>query len=254
MKIKFPLLALLPLLALVGCRGAQPGNRSADAAQAGPDSARLQGMWEIIEFRTARPGDGPDQSKLQAIRLTFAGDRLTISVGNQWSESFQVILDPTKDPKHMTVIEAGVRTPVGPATSRGTTVRVGTARSGGSVGPLERSEWIYKFEGDHLVIAVADPGAPRPTDFNPRGPGAAGTSGTAKGTTARSGSNTTGGRVDVIRLRKTTAVGPGPGPGYGTYRGTSFGTYRGTYRGPSTFRGTAPFPSTARTPVPTAKR
>ncbi|HJZ59873.1 MAG TPA: hypothetical protein VKE74_33335 [Gemmataceae bacterium] len=262
MKITTRLFAILPLLALVGCRGAEPGNRSADV-EPGSDAERLQGMWEIIDFQAAR-GDKPGPDKLQAIRLTFAGDRLTITVGTEWRENFTIILDPSKDPKHMTVIEDIGHAPVGPSTSAGTsrgtsrvgtapvgTARAGTARGGsGPAGQLERSEWIYKFEGDTLVIAVADPGAPRPRDFTPR---ALAPVGTARGATAARADG--GGRVDVIRLRKTNVGVGGSRPTGSTYGyGTSRGPGPGTYRTGSTFRGTAPYPSTARGPTPTAKR
>lgn len=247
------LLALLPLVALVGCRGAESAGRSADttdAVQPGTDAEKVQGMWEIVSFEAARPGDGPEPDKLKAIRLVFAADRLTISVGTGWQEQYVFTLDPTKDPRHMTLIEDDGRAR-GPGTPRVGTVPGGTARKPEG----EQSLWIYKFEGDTLVIAVADPGAPRPTDFTPRGIGGGST---AKGT---AGKAPAGGRVDIIRLKRTNTPAGGPRYGtaygtpygtyrgtyrypstyYSTYRGTSFGTYRGTYRGtyPSTFRGTS---------------
>jgi uncharacterized protein (TIGR03067 family) len=246
MKTAFPILALIPLVALVGCRGGESATRSAEAeeVQAGSDLERLQGMWEIVEFRTAREGDGPNGEKQQAIRLVFAGDRLTISVGTDWKEHFTVSLDPTKDPRHMTLVEESGR-PLG-------TARAGTGPQR-AAGPGERSEWIYKFEGDTLVIAVADPDSPRPTEFTPKG--IRGNVGTAKAT-APAG-QTTSARVDVVRLRKTTvpaSAGPryGTAAGYGTYRYGTAGGYRystspsySTYRG-GTYRGTAISPKTSK--------
>lgn len=236
------LLALIPLFALVGCRGAEPEatvpDVLAEGVEPGSDLERLQGMWEIVDFQTARPGDGPDADKRQAIRLTFVGDKLTIGVGTDWKEQFTVVLDPTKDPRHMTVTEEGGR----PAPAGTARIGSGPQRPGGTG---ERSEWIYKFEGDTLVIAVADPNSPRPTAFIPSGVRSA-SAGTAR-STAPSGP-TTSARVDVVRLRKTTfAANAGPrygtAAGYGTYRygsaGKSYGTSRsyGTYRGYSTYKG-----------------
>jgi uncharacterized protein (TIGR03067 family) len=244
--------ALLPLLALVGCSGAEPGNRSAEE-QVGPDEQRLLGMWEVIEFQAARPGEGPAPDKLQAIRLVFTSDRLTISVGTEWKEHFQYTIDPTRDPKWMTVVEEDGRPRPTPGTNR--TTAPAAAYPGG-----ERSEWIYKFEGDTLVIAVADPGAPRPLDFTPRAFSAGG----APQAAGAAPQPAAGGRVDVIRLRKTTMPAGGPRYGYGTYRGTAggYGTAYGTYRGggyPS-YRGTSVGYSTSRAvpystsrSVPTAK-
>lgn len=231
------LLALLPLVALVGCRGAEPGDRG-DPVPPGSDLERLQGMWEIVDFQTARPGDGPNPEKQQAIRLAFAGDKLTITVGSptDWKEQFTVSLNASADPRQMTLVEL-----TGPSAPKATAARTGEP---------ERSEWIYKFEGDTLVIAVADPGAPRPTDFSPRGVRGAG--GTAPATA-------TGYRVDVVRLRKTNypaSAGPrfGTAAGYGTYRYGSSGGYRystypssGTYRGGTyPYRGTAISPKTTK--------
>lgn len=205
------ILALVSAFALVGCRGADTVEPApivdGEGIEPGSDLERLQGMWEIVEFQTANPRGGPDADKRQAIRLTFVGNKLIISIGTDWKEHFTVTLDPTKEPKQMTVVE--VRDGSAAAADRSGTATEHAASAGG-----ERAEWIYKFDGDTLVIAVADPNVPRPTTFTPRARAEA--VGTAPAAAAA-------GRVDIVTLRKTT-VAASPGPRYGTAAG--YGTYR----------------------------
>lgn len=240
MKTASRTLALVALAACVGCRGTD--GRPNEAAPPGSDLERMQGMWEIVAFETARPNEGPGPDKVKAIRLTFTADHLVIAVGPDYRTHFDVTLDPNKDPKRMTVVEVNGSYPTNGATVRsgatqgrpGTAPRVGTAPKGGPVDPLTRSEWLYKFEGEQLVLAVADPGQPPPTDFKPRTFTPASTAKDAAPASPPTG------RVDIVRLQKTTVPGTG-GPRFGTAYGTSYGgTFRsGTYRS-GTFRSTAP--------------
>ncbi len=215
MRTLVRLLPLFALLATVGCNGADPGDRSGDVdsgIEPGSDLAQIQGMWEITAFNAARPGDGPGPEKAKAIRLIFQGNKLTISVGSDYQAHFEVTLHPEANPKRMTVIESD---------GSGNNARPGTAKSKGTVRATARSEdqseWLYKFEGETLVLAVADPGQPAPKDFTPRAFG--GLAGTAKGSSPAP----TTGRVDIIRLKKTAM--PAPGGRFGTSRsGTSFST------------------------------
>lgn len=228
MKIASRAFVLLALFAAVGCGSGNSGSRSTgEQIQPGSDLERMQGMWELVAFETARPGEGPGPDKIKAIRLTFTGEKLVIGVGVDYRTNFLVALDSSKEPKRMTVTEIDqFGRPTGGVTTAksGGTQRIGSAAKTGSVDPLARSEWIYKFEGDVLILAVADPGQPAPTDFTPRTFAPAST---AKGAAPAS---PPGGRVDIVRLKKTTVPASG-----GTQYGTSFGTYRGTFRSGTSF-------------------
>jgi len=239
MKTASRALVLVALFAALGCNGAESGGRSEslnEQVQPGSDEAALQGMWEVLSFETFRPGEGPGPDKLKAIRLTFAGDKLVIGVGPDYRTYFTFVLDAGKNPKRMTVTESnplggssgGVTTAKSGSTVRaGTAPRTGTAK-GSAPSPLEVSNWIYKFEGDTLILAVADPGQPAPTDFTPRGFAAAST---AKGAAP---SASPGGRVDIVKLKKTTAPYSGGTAGSTIRGGTSRYTTGRASTAPST--------------------
>jgi len=70
-------------------------------------------------------------------------------------------------------------------TNKGGTYRTGSGRDGPGSVDAERVEWIYKFDGDTLVIALTKGSDKRPTEFKPQ---------------ARSGAN---GGVTVVKLKKT---------------------------------------------------
>jgi uncharacterized protein (TIGR03067 family) len=119
------------------------------------------------------PEEDPTPEKLRDDRLQIGGDRLTIVEGkDHHRESFSFTLDVSSDPKVMTLITLG---------DDGKPTK-------------EKMEWIYKFEGDTLVVAFIKGGdAGRLADFN----GAA----WAKVTPGKPG-------VTRVRLKKTTEAPP----------------------------------------------
>src|SRR6266436_4607159 len=100
MKPRTLLVVVLAAAAGSGCGG----GRSQPWA-GGPDAQQLQGVWAIDSFETVRPEGGPEPDKLRSVRFRFDQDRLTISF-DRYSEDYTCVLDPGKNPKHMTLIAA----------------------------------------------------------------------------------------------------------------------------------------------------
>ena len=220
---KLAIFALLAVsTALLGC-----GRKATPTAPDDPsgDRARLQGTWAIESFDDgdATGTEAERKRRLERIqqdRLTFDGNRLTIASPGGRATHLEFGLDATKDPKVMDVYEVRDFGPGSVGTFRGTyrgtyrtgtprgTYRTGTARgtqANRTPGGLRR-EWIYKFDGDTLVIALSTSDSKRPTEFKAR------KWKFEKGQPEEPG-------VFVIRLKKTNTPAGGTPHGPGTARG-----------------------------------
>ncbi len=166
--------AFVLLVALVasgaGCkRKAEPTAPSADVSTA--DRDRLQGTWGIETFDDGRAEELSPAEKAQydertrQVRFRFAGDKLTIvSEGRETVMMFS--LGETQTPKVMKMTESA------DATESRATFR-GTRRGDGPPAKREPevNTWIYKFDGETLVIAlVKGDDKERPTEFKARAP------------------------------------------------------------------------------------
>jgi uncharacterized protein (TIGR03067 family) len=159
--LAFILLAALTAFA-VGCKKKTDPTTGGGNIVPGSDQDRLQGVWAIESVEEAKKkGQRPDD--LTGVRFQFKGDRLTIFEGSRVDVVFAFTLDTAQDPKVMTLVELGHD---GQPLRRGAT-RVGTAPRV-DAGEVQKEEWLYKFEGDTLVLAVTKDPGPRPTEFKPR--------------------------------------------------------------------------------------
>ncbi len=237
---KFTTVALLAAVAAfgTGCmRASQPGKPSADVSA---DFKKVQGTWAIESFdngvldKRTEAEKKRDLEDMQKVRFRFDGNKLLIAEGGREELFATFALDETQNPKVLALTRGG-RPEDGPrGTSRGTsyttarattapyttgrnsTVRStyrGTNRGDDSPasGDLEKWNWIYKFDGDLLVVAFCrDDRKEKPTEFKPRAetPGMPG--------------------VVVITFKRSAAEPVGPGPGGTGRTGTARGTYRGT--------------------------
>ena len=207
-----------------GCaRLTEPNARSADVSA---DYKKLQGAWRIDTFdngRTNRPEaeKARDLEDLKYVRFQFEGNRMTILDNGREEFTTRFALDEKQDPKVMAHLRASADEPAR-GTARGTTRSTfrGTSRSGDAPTSQDPNtwKWIYKFDGDALVVAFTrdDKKAP-PKEFKARPdvsePGKPDVSG-----------------VVLMTLKKVN--GDAPGSFSGTARsGTSRGTYRSTSRG-----------------------
>lgn len=167
----FALCAVALAVAVGGCKKKAPDTgEPSPPAPAGGDRARLQGMWTIEALDDGSPATEKEREKLKDARLKFEGDTLTI---NERAEDikFTFALDESKAPKVMTLTEAGERRP-SRATFAGTK-RGGSAPPAGAEPPAaaRKWQWIYKFEGESLVVAFVKDGGDSgsaPTEFKSR--------------------------------------------------------------------------------------
>ncbi len=96
---------------------------------------KFEGIWSVVSAKKGGK-DAPEEEKIQDVRLTFAGDKLTIKHGEKEMEATFKI-DPGKKPRHFDVNMMGMEL-----------------------------EGIYQFnKGGQLEICFNAPGAGRPTEF-----------------------------------------------------------------------------------------
>ncbi len=234
---KLTTFAMLVTLAAIGTgcmRPAQPGAPSADVSA---DVKKLQGTWGIETFdngsldKRTEAEKARDLKDIQQVRFRFDGNRLLIVDGGREEFFATFALDEAKNPKVMALTRGFVNDPPRgtsrgtsystsrgttapyPGTARNTTVRStyrGTQRNddGAASRELDKWNWIYKFDGETLVVAFCrDDKKVIPTEFKPRaetltvpgvvviafkrtadvpvGPGGTGRTGTNRGTTSR---------------------------------------------------------------------
>lgn len=157
-------LVLLAALALAaGCRTkTEPGTPKSVALTG--DLALIQGEWRLHSVDEERgPPIGPYPPHV-AFRVRFDGDTCTVNESGNWPSRFTVTLLEDRDPKVMKLTEI-VET---------TGKRYGsTRRNADRQTPRDpdRLEWLYKFDGEHLVVAF-HPGAmtPAPAELKAREP------------------------------------------------------------------------------------
>jgi uncharacterized protein (TIGR03067 family) len=110
-----------------------------DAAAPPPnsDTMKIQGTWKIESARY----DGEKTSEEVGVTMTFTDKKVAIKRGGETIDD-DYTLDPTKKPKHLDMSgKRGNETVIIPA--------------------------VYQFlDDDTLMICNADPGRPRPSDFD----------------------------------------------------------------------------------------
>ena len=113
--------------------GAQPPDAAAR------ELARQAGTWRVVSFE--REGTITPAEVTRSIVRVVEGDHVVWKRDGKSFAGTTIVLDPSKRPAAIDVIPDGGR-------SRG-----------------ERVLGIYTFEGDELVICMADAGKPRPERF-----------------------------------------------------------------------------------------
>lgn len=144
----------------LGCGKPTP-TPNAPGAPEPTDRERLQGTWGVVWMDS---GNGANEAELKAKlkdfdvteeelareldevrqgRITFKDDRMNFSIGDGRFEC-TFALDETQNPKVMklTLVD-------------------------GANGP-KTGEWLYKFEGDSLIVAYTEKGGARPPGFAAR--------------------------------------------------------------------------------------
>jgi uncharacterized protein (TIGR03067 family) len=153
------LFAALMVLTATGC--AKKPDSAPDSGGGVPsggsvsDRDRLQGVW-IIESKDE--GDFKREAGMdRGDRFQFQGDQLIrIEAKDDPGERFSLTLDPSKDPKWMTLIRLDSSGKPIPATPKHRE-------------PLNE-EWIYRFDGEALIVAesMTIEKSSRPTEFKAR--------------------------------------------------------------------------------------
>jgi uncharacterized protein (TIGR03067 family) len=137
-----------------GC-GKKPDPAPEPVGGGGPpaptDKDRLQGVWKVESIDVdLKHRNKPRPNEFKTVRFQFEGDRLTLAQYGFVQSRTTFTLDPSQNPRVMTVTPA-----------RGNDPGFLIAVSG---------EWLYKFEGETLVLAVTKGSGPRPTEFKPHAP------------------------------------------------------------------------------------
>ena len=145
----------------------------------------MQGVWKIESFDRGEEIPPGEREGLKEDRLQFEGDVLSIVESrSRHVDVYKFSLDWKSDPKVMQLTHTKDR---------------------------EKSEWLYKFEGDTLVLAMFESGEPRPTEFVAR-------------PMSRAADKPRDMGVIIVRLRKTDEVPAGrepKRPNLPTYRMTT---------------------------------
>lgn len=155
-------LVLLAALAALGCgKKAEPvapaPNEPGGTPTAPSDKDRLQGVWAAESFRVDPPGEGPPPDVAKTARYSFQGDRLSVAFQGRIRERYTVTVGADQNPKVLLLTVAD---------DKWEPKRIMVTKN--KYSDPEKHEWLFKFEGDKLVLAqTIEPGA-RPTDFNPR--------------------------------------------------------------------------------------
>lgn len=145
MRILSPMVLLF---ALVGC------SKNAPTTARNTDKDRLQGVWavESVEGDELSP---PERQRMTAARLHVQGERFTLGEGDNWEFS-TFVTDWVREPKTLILYEVNAD---GSSPSAGR----------GIPKPARTRSWIYKFDGDKLVLAFlrtsGTDSAPAPADF-----------------------------------------------------------------------------------------
>ena len=165
----FAFCVLAAAVAALGCGKATP---PADAPGAitptASDRERLQGVWrvewidggggseaEMLAAGISKEEVATYREHLRKGRTEFKGDRVIMTWLDMRGE-FVVVLDETKQPKWMTLTEIPVAAPKDSEPVVASDPR-----------PPEKREWIYKLDGDLLIVAYVFEGE-RPTELKAR--------------------------------------------------------------------------------------
>ncbi len=127
------------VLGMAMIAGGPAPTRAQEAAVVDAELKAQQGVWQVVAF--VRDGQATEPETVAGITRTVEGDR---AVWRREGKSFagtRLVLDATASPRQIDVIPEGGR-------NQG-----------------ERVPGIYKLDGDALTLCMADPGAPRPTEF-----------------------------------------------------------------------------------------
>jgi RNA polymerase sigma factor (sigma-70 family) len=105
----------------------------AKAGQARTDKDRLQGTWVAVSAE--KGGKAAPDEFLTSLKITFAGDKITVRGGGDAKEgTFK--LDPAKKPKEIDLMHEG-----------------------------KTAQGIYRLDGDKLTLCLDDADKGRPTEF-----------------------------------------------------------------------------------------
>jgi uncharacterized protein (TIGR03067 family) len=140
----------------VSCGKTDPGPPpfADDGPDVTADRNRLQGVWAIDTIETGKEIDQSVEA-VDAVRLTFTPDLLTMrEKGRSPPENYRFVLATAREPKLLRLILVGDD---GEPTPR----RDAKTKEAG----LQPWEWLYKFDGDALVVAFRKGSDPRPHDF-----------------------------------------------------------------------------------------
>jgi uncharacterized protein (TIGR03067 family) len=196
-RAAFVLLATLTAL-VAGC-GKKPGPQSGpegSTPQGGEsDQEKLQGVWAVEKLDAGDPKLSPSTEVVQKMRVHFDGTKVWMDGRLRYS----MVLDTASNPKVMIVNRLNEDGQ--------------PEQFGGEKGQVERNEWLYKFDGEILVLAVVLGKAKRPTNFTPQPSSGrldiVGTPG--KGVPTVNEDNYVP-AVSILRLKKTNEAPPIPKP------------------------------------------
>ena len=125
------------------------------------DADRLQGVWACVSLDTGDPSQKlPPGQRVEDIRIHIQKNRMGIGLVSGPLQPLSFTLQEATTPKVMTVTYVGKDGL--PYRDRGPGAT--------SKEPAPSREWLYKFDGDRLVLAKLDtaifaPPCPRPSDF-----------------------------------------------------------------------------------------
>lgn len=124
--------------AVVACLGVGLLARADDAAKAQGEARKMQGTWKPTTAELA--GKPFPEATLRAMRLTLAGDKYAVTIGEHRDEGTMKV-DPSRDPKAMDVT--------------------------GTEGPNKGKTFlcIYELSGDTLRVCYDLSGQARPEEF-----------------------------------------------------------------------------------------
>jgi uncharacterized protein (TIGR03067 family) len=171
------------------------------------DQDRLQGVWKVESVEPGNPTESPPPDLLASFRINIKGDRIWLSKEGENDPKSSFVLDTASNPN--VIIHTRLD-------AKGQPARIVTPDK--PEGFVEQTEWIYKFDGETLVLAIPHGPGARPHDF--------------KATPARgeklpppkSGAQYIP-AVDVVRLKKTNeSVDSPPPPRVGGAKPTMKGT------------------------------
>lgn len=176
---------------------ARPENRTpkngATPRVGNSDQERLQGVWAVEKYDAGNLITAPPSAVLKTMRYAFAGNKLRHYGeyrGKKYEENYSFALAGDSNPKGMNVTRLG---------------EDGKPTHGTD---SDTEQWIYKLDGDHLILAIGD-AKKRPTDFIPK-PSSGPRPGTSGEETSKKEPYVPA--IDVIRLKKTTESAPAPNP------------------------------------------